>query len=327
MIISQTPLRMSFVGGGSDLPAFYRQFGGAVVSMAIDKYVYVTVNRKFDNWIRLSYSKTEEVESVDQIEHKIVRACLSQLGIQGGVEITSVADIPSRGTGLGSSSSFTVGLLHAAHAFQGKYVSCNDLGRQSCEIEIDICGEKIGKQDQYAASFGGLNFIRFERDDSVIVEPIICERGLVQKLEASLLMFYTGVTRSASPILTNQSQQVEDSPAAQMILRKMVRLAYELRDELRANHLNAFGEILHENWLLKRAITDGISNPQIDGWYERARAAGAIGGKLLGAGGGGFLLFYAPPEKHSEVERALGELRRVDVKLDNRGSRIILFHN
>ena len=327
MIISQTPVRMSFVGGGSDLPAFYRQYGGAVVSTAIDKYVYVTVNRKFDNWIRVSYSKTEEVESVDLIEHKIVRASLNKLGIQGGVEITSIADIPSRGTGLGSSSSFTVGLLHALHAFQGKYVSSNDLGRDASHIEIDICGERIGKQDQYAAAFGGLNFIRFERDDTVVVEPIICGRDVIQQLEQSLIMFYTGVTRSASAILDNQSQQAEENTDAQLTLRKMTRLAYELRDELRANHLKAFGEILHENWLLKKGITNEITNPRIDEWYERARQAGAIGGKLLGAGGGGFLLFYAPPDKHADIEAALSELRRTSVKLDNRGSRIILFHN
>lgn len=318
---------MSFVGGGSDLPAFYRQFGGAVVSTAIDKYIYVTVNKKFDNWIRVSYSKTEEVESSADIEHKVVRASLEKLGVDGGVEITSIADIPSRGTGLGSSSSFTVGLLHALHAYQGRYVSNNDLGRGASEIEVDICGERIGKQDQYAAAFGGLNFIRFERDDSVIVEPIICGRDVIRELEDSLIMFYTGVTRNASAILTKQCQQAEVCPVAQSTLRKMVRLAYELRDELRANHLHAFGEILHENWKLKKAITCDITNPGIDEWYDKARAAGAVGGKLLGAGGGGFLLFYAPPERHKDIECALGELRRVDVKLDNRGSRIILFHN
>lgn len=326
MIISQTPVRMSFVGGGSDLPAFYAKFGGAVVSAAIDKYVYVTVNKKFDDWIRVSYSKTEEVPSVGKLEHKIVRACLTKLGIDGGVEITSIADIPSRGTGLGSSSSFTVGLLHALHAYHGRYVSCDALGRESCEVEIDICGERIGKQDQYAAAHGGLNFIRFERDGSVIVEPIICDRDVIRQLESSMLMFYTGVVRSASAILSNQSQQIEESSSVQTTLRKMVRLAYELRDELRSNHLHAFGEVLHENWLLKKGITDEITNSQIDEWYDRARQAGAIGGKLLGAGGGGFLLFYAPPDKHTDVQQALAELKRVDVKLENRGSRIILFH-
>ena len=174
MIITQTPLRMSFAGGGSDLPAFYRAHGGAVVSTAIDKYVYVTVNRKFDHWIRVSYSKTEEVERVDQLEHKIVRATLGKLKIEGGIEITSIADIPSRGTGLGSSSSFTVGLLHALHAYRHRYVSPKELGTESCEVEIDLCGERIGKQDQYAAAYGGLNLIEFHPDDSVTVEPIIC---------------------------------------------------------------------------------------------------------------------------------------------------------
>ena len=252
MIISQTPLRMSFVGGGSDLPAYYRQHGGAVISTAIDKYVYVTVNRKFDDWIRLSYSKTEEVKSVSEIEHKIVRATLNKLGIAGGIEITSIADIPSRGTGLGSSSSFTVGLLHALSAYQGRYMSARDLGAESCSVEIDLCGEKIGKQDQYAASFGGLNMIRFNHDDSVVVEPIICRKEFIQQLESSIISFYTGVTRSASAILDIQSQQMAENSASNKIMCRMVQLTYALRDELHSHNLAAFGEILHENWMLKQ---------------------------------------------------------------------------
>ena len=326
MIISETPLRMSFVGGGSDLPAFYRLHGGAVISTAIDKYVYVTVNKKFDDWIRLSYSKTEEVKSVAQIEHAIVRVTLQKLGISGGVEITSVADIPSRGTGLGSSSSFAVGLLHALHAYQGQYVSASQLGEESSCVEIDLCGSKIGKQDQYAAAFGGLNIIRFHPDDSVIVDPIICQKEVIQRLEASILAFYTGVARSASSILASQSEQMESNRETRNIMGRMVQLVYALRDDLQSDNLAAFGEILHEDWVLKRSIMTNISNPAIDDWYARGRAAGAIGGKLLGAGGGGFLIFYAPPERHCEIERALPELRRIDFKFESRGSRIILFH-
>jgi D-glycero-alpha-D-manno-heptose-7-phosphate kinase len=327
MIIAQTPLRMSFVGGGSDLPAFYRRHGGAVVSTAIDKYVYITVNRKFDNWIRVSYSKTEEVETVDQIEHRIVRSTLRKLAIEGGVEITSVADIPSRGTGLGSSSSFTVGLLHALHAYRNHYVSARELAEESCYVEIDLCGESIGKQDQYAAAYGGLNMIEFHPDDTVTVESIICSQETRQGLSDSIIGFYTGITRDASAILAQQSQRVEDDDAATQSLVRMVQLAHTFKHELQANNLPAIGEILHENWMLKRQILSQISTPAIDDWYNSARRAGAIGGKLLGAGGGGFLIFLAPPDRHDAIAAALPNLRRVSFKPDARGSRIILFHN
>lgn len=326
MVISQTPLRMSFAGGGSDLPAFYRKFGGAVVSTTVAKYVYVTVNEKFDHRIRLSYSKTEEVETADQLEHTLVRAVLQKMDI-AGVEITSIADIPSRGTGMGSSSSFTIGLLHALHAYRHQYVSAADLATESCAVEIDLCGERIGKQDQYAAAFGGLNFIRFDRDDSVVVEPIICRKETLHTLEHSILTFYTGITRSALGILNHQSAQAEEDEKTQDTLRRMVDLAHTLRDELRKNNLSAFGEILHENWQLKREITPEISNPAIDEWYESARAAGAVGGKLLGAGGGGFLMFYAPPERHAAIVEALPELRQIEFPFDKRGSRIILYQD
>lgn len=324
MIIAQTPLRMSFVGGGSDLPAFYRKYGGAVVSTAIDKFVYVAVNKKFDNAIRVSYSKTEEVESVAQIEHKIVRESLRMLDIPGGVEITSVADIPSRGTGLGSSSSFTVGLLHALHAYRREYISSGDLGAEACRVELDLCGERIGKQDQYAASFGGLNFVSFEPDDRVIVHPIICGKEIVEQMERSILVFYTGLTRSAGSILNDQTAAMESDVPKQKIVQRMVALAHTLRDELQANHLDAFGDILHENWMLKKELAGEISNPHIDAWYECARSRGALGGKLLGAGAGGFLMFYARPEHHEDITQALG-LRRVEFRFERQGSRIILF--
>ena len=318
---------MSFAGGGSDLPSFYQKFGGAVVSTAINKYVYVTVNKKFDNRVRVSYSKTEEVDHASQVEHQIVRACLEKLGIPGGVEITSIADIPSQGTGLGSSSSFTVGLLHCLNAYNGRYVSRSDLGRDSCHIEIEICGERIGKQDQYAAAYGGFNFIRFEPDDTVVVEPVICGKPAFLELQGRLLMFYTGLTRRASSILSNQSDVLDSQTAAQDTMRRMVDLAHTLHEELRRENLDAMGDILHQSWLLKRNLTSGISSGQIDNWYERARAAGALGGKILGAGGGGFLLLYARPEDHGAIEAALPDLRRTDFCFDHRGSRIILFHN
>jgi D-glycero-alpha-D-manno-heptose-7-phosphate kinase len=327
MIISKTPLRMSFVGGGSDLPVFYRKFGGAVVSTAINKFVYVTVNQKFDDRIRLSYSQTEDARSADKIKHPLVREALQMLGVRGGVEITSIADIPAKGTGLGSSSSFTVGLLNALHAFANRYASAEQLAEESCVIELERCGEPIGKQDQYAAAFGGFNLIEFNSDDSVSVEPIICKRETMQRLQENTIVFYTGITRSASALLKTQRDTVAADKAKQKALKKMVELARALKTELQKNNLDAFGEIIHENWELKRGLTSGVSSSVIDDWYARARKAGALGGKLLGAGSGGFLMFYAPKERHEEIGRALSDLRRTDLRFEPQGSKIIFVHN
>jgi D-glycero-alpha-D-manno-heptose-7-phosphate kinase len=323
MIISQTPLRISFAGGGSDLPSYYEKYGGAVVSSAIDKFVYVTVSQKFDAMLRVSYSRTEEVERASEVKHPIVREGLSMLGIEGGLEITSVADIPSRGTGLGSSSSFSVGLLHALHATQGRYVSAERLADEACEIEISRCGEPIGKQDQYAAAYGGLNFIEFLRDGSVRVEPIALPRETRNRLEQRFLVFYTGITRSASEILLVQSNSLKNDLDKSRAMSRMVDYARELRDELWGGNIDAMGRILHENWLLKQSLSSGISSTQINDWYAAAMNAGALGGKLLGAGGGGFLLFYAPEERHAAICAALRELRRIETHLEPRGSRIL----
>ncbi len=325
MIISKTPLRMSFAGGGSDLPAYYRQFGGAVLSTTIDKYIYIAVNRKFDHWIRVSYSKTETVEEVDQIEHPIVRACLHRLHLRNGIEITSVADIPSKGSGLGSSSAFTVGLLHALSAYQGRYRSAEDLAQESCAVELEHCGGAIGKQDQYAAAYGGLNFIRFKNDETVIVEPVICERRVVDEFERSLMMFYTGATRSANEILAEQSAVSGSDSQAQGRLHRIAALAETMRGELQRGNAGAVGEILHENWMLKRELTGGISSTEIDQWYETARRAGATGGKLLGAGGGGFLLFVVPPDRQDEVRNSLSRLKHVPFRFEQEGSRIVFY--
>lgn len=324
MIISQTPLRMSFVGGGSDLPSFYRRHGGAVVSTAIDKYVYVSANAKFDGGIRLAYSRTEEVERLDQIEHRLFRAAFESLGVSGGVEVTTTADIPSRGTGLGSSSSFTVGLLQVMSAYLGRPTSAEDLARAACEIEIERCGEPIGKQDQYAAAYGGLNLIVFNPDDSVEVRPIRMPGDSLAELQRRMVVFYTGGTRSASAILESQNRATESNPAARRGLRRMVELAHLLSDELSGGRLESFGEILKENWSLKKALTDGITSDVIDDWHDAAVAAGAEGGKLLGAGAGGFMAFYAPPDRHDDIARAVG-LKRVPFGFDPLGSRIV-FH-
>lgn len=262
MIISRTPLRMSFVGGGSDIPGFYERFGGAVLSTTIDKYVFVTCNPKFDNGIRVSYSRTEEVTSVDQIQHRIVRATLNLLEAFGGIEITTIADVPSRGTGLGSSSSFTVGLLNVLHAFQGRYASPARLAEEACRVEIDLCGEPIGKQDQYAAAFGGFNLFEFQPGGRVDATPVMMPAERRQSLARRIIAFYTGVTRSASPILEAQTESVAQDIDKQRVLRRMADLAYIMKSELEDGNLDSFGEILHENWELKKSLTAGISNAQ-----------------------------------------------------------------
>jgi len=316
---------MSFVGGGSDLPSFYRRHGGAVLSTAIDKYVYVNINTKFDGGIRLAYSKVEEVDRLEDIEHRLVRAAFEMLGLKGGVEITTIADVPSRGTGLGSSSSFTVALIQAISAYLGEHISAEKLGELSCEVEIERCGEPIGKQDQYAAAFGGMNLIEFREDDSVQVTPVIMKREERDRMEERILVFYTGITRSASGILRKQSEEAHSNANKQAVIKRMVELAYHLRDEVARGEIDSLGAILHENWMLKRSLAEGISSGQIDEWYNAALAAGAQGGKLLGAGSGGFLMFYAPVDRHEAIARAIG-LRRIKFGFEPLGSRI-LFYN
>ena len=309
---------MSFAGGGSDLPAFYTKFPGAVVSTTINRYVYVTVNQKFDDRIRVSYSRTEDASSIARIRHPLVRAALKKLGFDGGIEITSIADIPSKGSGLGSSSSFTVGLLNALYAYQHSYCSADRLAAEACEIE------KGGKQDQYAAAFGGFNFIKFYPDASVAIRPIVCKPETIAELQRNLLVVYTGITRKASDILRHKQQAINHAEVFNT-LKGMTWLAQRLVDELQQNNLRAFGEILHENWLLKKRICRSVSSPQIDKWYNTARKHGAIGGKLLGAGTGGFLLFYAPQKKHSAIRTALG-LRQIPISFEPQGSKIIFVH-
>jgi D-glycero-alpha-D-manno-heptose-7-phosphate kinase len=305
MIISRTPLRMSFAGGGSDLPSFYRQFGGAVLSTTVDKYVYVNINKKFDGGFRLAYSKTEEVDTVDQVEHALFKATFQQMHIPGGVEITTIADIPSRGTGLGSSSSFTVGLINAISAYLGRHVSAEELARKSCKI--------------------GFNVIEFHPDDRVSVTPIIMPRPLAQALESQIIVFFTGIVRSASNILLEQADGLASDKDKQAALQKMVALTYQLRDHLQAGNIRTFGPILDENWRLKKSLASGVSTSDIDEWYSLGKAAGAEGGKILGAGSGGFLMFSAPPERHPAIERALHFLRRILFRFEAQGSKIIFY--
>jgi D-glycero-alpha-D-manno-heptose-7-phosphate kinase len=324
MILSKTPLRMSYVGGGSDLPAYYRDELGAVLSTSIDKYMYIAVNPKFDGRIRLSYSLTEEVNTPNEVAHPLVREALKLLGIPGGIEIASMADIPSKGSGLGSSSSYTVGLLNALYAYKNQFASKETLARQACEIEIDRCGEPIGKQDQYAAAYGGLNLIRFHPDETVSVDPVICQPALLKTLEDSTLVFFTGRTRSASAVLAQQSAALR-APDRKSLMRRMVQLAFELKDEMESGNLSNFGAILDENWRLKTQLSAGISDPQIDAWYTAGTANGALGGKLLGAGNGGFIMFFAPPYTHAAITAALSDLQPVKFNFDRNGAQIAFY--
>lgn len=323
MIISRTPLRISFVGGGSDISSFYTQTPGAVVSTAVNKYIYIAVNKQVDGRIILNYSKTEIVKKISDIENNLIREALKLTGVKGGIHINSIADIPSEGTGMGSSSSYIVGLLNALYAFQGKHVNAEKLANQACQIEVDILKKPIGKQDQYIAAYGGFQFMQFNKNDTVYVDPIICKAETKKTLEKRLLLFYTGITRSADQILVKQTKNMASQTKKRTIMGKMVTLAKKMQKLLEKNSLDSFGDMLHENWVLKTQMAEGVSNPQIDRWYTAARKNGAIGGKLLGAGGGGFLLFYAPKNKHEKIINSLPELIYQELSFEPQGSKII----
>lgn len=303
MIITRTPFRMSFCGGGSDLPAFYRQYGGCVLSTTINRYMYITIHPYFlPEKTALRYSEIEIVDDIKNIRHSIFRQILNDKGLSG-VEISSTADIPS-GTGLGSSSSFTVGVLHTIYAYSSKFVSKDRLAQEACEVEIEKLGNPIGKQDQYAASFGGLNFIEFRRDDSVSVSPIIMREETKKALESNLVAFYTGKTHDANDILRDQQKKYSEDEKINNMLA-MCELTRKMKATLENNELGVFGKCLHEAWQLKRSISSKISLPEIDSLYDYALQQGADGGKLLGAGGGGFLLFYCEAYKQPYFIRAM----------------------
>ncbi len=323
MIITRTPLRISFCGGGTDLPSYYLRQQGAVLSTAVNKYIYITVNRLspyFAHSILLKYSQTELVDSVEEIRHPIIREALKITGIVDRVEITSMADIPA-GTGLGSSSSYAVALLHALHTLKGEYVSAGQLAKEACEIEIQRLGDPIGKQDQYIAAYGGICHLRFNPDESVFVDPVICSYETKKALEENLLIFYTGGTRRAGDIL-----EIQKATTVQKmdVLSHMKDLCSEALDVLReGTSLNRFGEILHQGWNWKRTLVDSITNRAIDHYYETALKAGALGGKLLGAGGGGFLLFYAEKQNHGRVREALKELQELPFHFEPQGTKVL----
>ena len=321
MIGTRTPFRVSFIGGGSDLKEFYSRAPGCVLSTSIDKYMYIFVHPFFDEKIQVKYSKTELVENIEDIKHPIVREILSEFNLQG-VDINSIADIPA-GTGLGSSSSYTVGLLHALYAYRDEIVSPNTLAEKACYIEIDVLNEPIGKQDQFAAAYGGLNIIRFLEDGNVKIEPIKMEEDAYKQLQKCLMMFYTGTSRSASEVLIDQKKNIisdKDKFNAQLRMTQMVE---ESKDCLVKSNLDEFGEKLDSNWILKRTLSKTISNSIFDDIYNLAKESGAIGGKILGAGGGGFFLFYCPPRYQDKLRFNLKDLKEVPFKFDKYGSKII----
>ena len=320
MIIIQTPLRVSFFGGGTDFPAYYLQEGGAVLSSTIDKYIFVIIKGRFDTKIRVGYTKTEMVDGIDELKHELIREALRKTGITQGVEITTMGDIPSEGSGLGSSSTVTVGALHAMYTYKGKIVNAEKLATEACEIEIDVLGHPIGKQDQYIAAYGGLRFIEFRQDGRIVSERLQLNANTYRSLNDNFLLFYTGIQRKADSILKEQKANIADRLKT---LRKLKEMAYTARQELEAANIDALGELLHQSWLLKKQLAGAISNGEIDEMYTVARRAGAIGGKITGAGGGGFLLLYCPFDKQNAVRAALHGFQELPFKLERDGTKVI----
>ena len=320
MIVTQTPLRLSFFGGGTDFPDYYRVDGGAVLTTAIDKYVYVIVKDRFDDDIYINYSVKEIVNSVDAIRHDLVREAMRITGVDRGVEITTLADVPSTGTGLGSSSAVTVGLLHALHTYRGRLVDARTLAEQACQIELDILKRPIGRQDQYISAFGGLRAIGFRSDGQVDVGHVRTDPATPRRLQDRLLVFFTGRTRSSSTILERQQQRISQSRGD---LDRLKSYALEAHDLLLAGRLDEFGELFDAAWRHKKALAEGVSDAVIDRLYDLARDAGASGGKIAGAGGGGFLVFYVPPSRQDDVRQALVPLRELPITFDPSGARVV----
>lgn len=320
MIITQTPLRISFVGGGSDLPDFYHKHGGAVISSTIDKYMYIIVKQRFDNLIALNWSKKEVVTDVDQIEHELIREAMKKTGVYKGIEITTISDIPSEGSGLGSSSAVTVGLLQALYLYQGITVDAERLAREACEIEINILKKPIGKQDQYISSYGGLRHFEFEKNDNVTTTKTEMNSNQLYELGSHLMLFFTGKTRKSEAILSEQKRKIKNSAK---ILQKMTSQSFEVLKAFNKGNINFLGKALDKGWNLKKKLAVGISNPDIDKMYTLAKKAGATGGKIAGAGGGGFLLLYVPLGKQAKVRKALSSYRELKFNLEPDGSKSI----
>ncbi len=320
MIIVQTPLRISFFGGGTDFPSFFMEEGGCVLSSAIDKYIFVSVKERFDNKLRVGYTQTEMVDSVDEIQHQLIREALRMTGIRSSIEVTTMGDIPSEGSGLGSSSTVTVGALHALYTYLGEIVSAEKLARDACNIEMDILKKPIGIQDQYIAAYGNLRYFEFMPDGQVTVEKVPLDTETRRGFNDRFLLFFTGVSRRADNILREQKENIKDRIA---ILREIKQMVHEARMLLASGDFDAFGLLMHESWKLKKSLAGSITNGAIDDLYELARRSGAIGGKITGAGGGGFLLLYVPYEKQLSVRKALCELQELPFRLESDGTKVI----
>jgi D-glycero-alpha-D-manno-heptose-7-phosphate kinase len=321
MIITQTPLRIGLLGGGTDLPGYYREHGGRVLNCALDKYIYVIVKQRFDDDIYVNYSKKEIVSRVEDLEHELVREAMLMTGVANGVEITTLADIPSTGSGLGSSSAVTVGLLHALFAYRGRQVSAEELAERACTIEIERCGKPIGKQDQYIAALGGIRDIRFGPGEQVVAEELELSAAERRALQQQIMLFYTGVTRSADSILAEQTANVEAIRSDLDLLRDLAGFAVE---RLRSGDVDAIGPAIRESWEAKRKLAAGVTNGQVDADVAAALDAGASGVKLTGAGGGGFLLVICPMDRQRAVRQSLAHMQELPVKLDRLGSRVVL---
>jgi len=325
MILTRSPLRVTFGGGGTDLPSYYREHGGFLVSAAIDKHVFVSVMQPFTPGIYLKYSRLERADHIDQVQHPIIRECLALLEFANArIEITTLADIPA-GTGLGSSGSFTTALLKALYAFKQRMIPTEELARLACEIEINRLREPIGKQDQYIAAFGGITCFAFHRDDTVEVQPLQLSAETLFDLEDNLLLFFTGFERNAGSVLQDQDTRTKELDRGMLEnLHYVKELGLRSKKALEDGRPALFGELMHEHWLNKRKRSKGITNPQIDEWYELGRANGAIGGKLVGAGGGGFLMFYT--EARSKLKRAMfrAGLEEVRFRFDFEGTKVLL---
>ena len=322
MIISKTPVRVSFFGGGTDLFSFSKKEFGCVISTAIDKYIYLVSHKSFDNKHKIAYSKVEHTSHIDDIQNTRVREVMKKTEIDNGVEIHSIGEVPA-GTGLGTSSSFTVGLLNLLYSSKGKFVSKIQLAEEASNIEINILKEPIGKQDQYAAALGGMNFIRFNTDGSVYVEPIRATKETLNELNNKLIAFYLNKTRNSSSVLSEQSDNIASDEEKFETMRKMKQITLEMQENLNNSKIDKFGEMLHKSWLLKKSLASKISDSEIDEIYERGLKAGASGGKVLGAGGGGFILFYCEPEKQETLREELKDLKEFKFGFDTEGTRII----
>ncbi len=325
MIISRAPVRFSLGGGGTDLPSYSSQHGGFLVAAAIDKHVYVAANRRFYDSIRLAYSKTETVKSVDEIEHRIFKETLRFMNVKSGIEIVSIADLPGS-SGLGSSGSFTVALLNALHAYKREFVSTEQLAAEACHIEIDLLKEPIGKQDQYIAAYGGITAFTFEPDGTVHAERVEINDAVLDELEGNLLIFYSGVERSASAVLAEQKKTIQsNTDDAVNRMHRIKALGHEVKRLLTAGEVDTYGELLHEHWMNKRKLAANMTDSAIDEHYEAARKAGAIGGKLMGAGGGGFFMFYVRPQQRRALHDTLVArgLKPLRFRFDHDGAKIV----